>query len=117
MEKMLSGGGQLSGLTLQALIERAVRQGADAIELEFVPEGLEVIYMCGRTGIGEVIEDREAVQALIREVVTQAKLERRSRGVIKWVHEGRTYDIRAEQYDQFGEIAFRLSLRKSRRSA
>lgn len=105
------------GLTLQSLIETAIRHRADAIELEYVPEGLEVIYMKGDIGLGGVVADRESIRAIISELVTRAKLERRSHGAFKWAHGGKEYKIRAEQYESFGESAFRLILKKPKQRA
>jgi len=101
-----------SGLTLQALIEAAILKGADTVDLEYVREGLEVTYMSGNIGLGEIVHDRESIETIIGELVTRAKLENKSRGVFKQIHAGREYEVRAEQYESFGESAFRLVLKK-----
>jgi len=111
-EEMLSTGQKATGLTLQSLIETAIQQGADAIELEYVTEGLEVTYVSGSLGIGEVIANRESIKTIINELVTQAKLEHKRRGTFKWIHAGREYEVRVEEYDSFGESAFRLILKR-----
>ena len=112
LEEVLSTSEKTGKLTLRSLIDKGVRQEVDAIELEYVPAGLEVTYFSGPIGIGEVIDDRESANSIISELISQAKLEHRSRGVFKWVHEAQEYEIRAEQYESFGESSFRLILKK-----
>jgi hypothetical protein len=116
-EKMLSGNKKATSQTLHSLLETAVRRGTETIELEYVNEGLEVTYMSGSFGTGEVIDDRKSIETIIDELVTQAKLEDKSRGKFKWIYNEREYEVRAEEYESFGESAFRLIVRKSKRSA
>ena len=116
-EEILSGDKKVTGLTLPSIIETAIRQGAETIELEYVTEGLEVTYMSGSFGIGEVIDNRKSIKTIIDELVTQAELEHKTRGTFKWICDEREYEIRAEQYESFGESAFRLILKKSKKSA
>lgn len=114
---MLSASGKVSRLTLQSLIETAIREGANAIELEYVEEGLEVTYVSGNIGMGEVVDDRASITAIISELILQAKLEHKPRGVFKWVHESRAHEIRVEQFESFGESAFRILLKKPKKRA
>ena len=116
-EEMLSGDKKVTGQTLHSIIKTAVRQGAETIELEYVTEGLEVTYMSGSYGIGEVIDNRKSIKTIIDELVTQAKLEYKTRGTFKWIYDEREYEVRAEEYESFGESAFRLILKKSKQSA
>lgn len=99
-------------LTIQFLIETAIQRGADTIELEYVPEGLEVSYFRGSTGIGEIIDDRESVTVIINDLISRAKLEHKYRGRFKIAHQEREYELWAEQYESFGESAFRLRFGK-----
>ena len=99
---------------LQQMLEEAVSAGADSIELEYVAEGLEVMYMFGSTGSGDVIDDRVLASGIIGLIVDRAKLARKSRGVMNWTFFGRQYNITVEEYDSFGESAFRLRLGKPR---
>ena len=104
-------------ITLWSLFETAVQYGADAIELEYAPEGLEATFMRGDVGIGNVIKDDEAIERIIGELVAQARLEHKSRGIFKWIHKQKEYEVRVEEYESFGESAFRLVLKKSKRRA
>ncbi len=57
---------------------------------------------------GDVIDDRVLASGIIRLIVDRAKLARRSRGVMNWTLFGKQYNITVEEYDSFGESAFRL---------
>jgi len=117
LEKLLSTGRKGAFRTLQSIIETAINTGAAAIELEYVSEGLEVTYVSGSIGIGEVIADRRSAKRIVGELIAQAKLEHKLRGVLKWAHGGRLHKIRVEEYESFGESAFRLILKKPKRRA
>jgi hypothetical protein len=116
-EEMLSGNKKVTDLTLHSIIETAIQQGAETIDLEYVTEGMEVTYVSGSYGVGEVIDNRKSIKTIIDELVTQAKLEQKTRGTFKWIHDEREYEVRAEQYESFGESAFRLIVKKSKQSA
>ncbi len=103
-----------SPLKLNSLIEEALKSGADSIELEYVPEGLEVTYMFGNMGIGEIIDDRSVIREIVRELIREAKLEHQTRGTLQWTSGGKSYKIRVEEYESFGESTFRLVLSKSK---
>jgi hypothetical protein len=99
---------------LQQILEEAVSAGANSIELEYVAEGLEVMYMFGSTGNGYVIDDRMLASGIIRLIVDRAGLARKPRGVMNSMLLGKQYNIAVEEYDSFGESAFRLILGKPR---
>jgi hypothetical protein len=99
---------------LQQILQEAVDGGADSIELEYVEDGLEVSYMLGGTGIGAVLSDHVLASEVIGLIIDRAKLEYKSRGVMSWMLFGRQHNITAEEYDSFGESAFRLILQKPR---
>lgn len=111
---MMSTSKQAQGMTLQSLIETACRQGADTIRMEYVTEGLEVTYARRGLSIYYVVTNREAIRTIVGELVSQAGLEHKARGKFKFVYDGREYEIRAEEYDSFGESAFRLTLKRAR---
>ena len=97
---------------LQEIIEEALQCGADSIELEYTDGGLEISYMAGHTGLGHILTDRTLARELLGLIVASAGLEDKSRGVITWTRAGKPYPIRVEEYDSFGESAFRLKLGK-----
>jgi hypothetical protein len=101
-------------IKLQQMLEEAVSEGADSIELEFVAEGLEVMFVFGSTAVGDVIDDRALAGGIIGLIVDRAKLARKSHGVMNWTLFGGQYKITVEEYDSFGESAFRLRLGKPR---
>ncbi len=95
---------------LQQILQEAVNGGADSIELEYVEDGLEVSYLFGGTGLGAVLSDRVLASEIIELIVDRAKLEYKSRGVMSWLLFGKQHYITVEEYDSFGESAFRLIL-------
>lgn len=94
------------------LLEEARHQGAERVELEYVPEGLEVMYVRGNIGMGEVISNRTAASEIINELIERAHLEHRSRGKFTWQYGGKSQPIHVTTYDSFGETAYRLVLKK-----
>lgn len=98
---------------LQAYLEEAVEAGANAIVLEYVPEGLEVCFMLGDTGAGRILEDSKLAGALMQLIGDRAGLDTKTRGTMTWLVHGQTLKITVEEYDSFGECAFRLKLKKT----
>ncbi len=66
---------------LQDIVERALAEGADSVLLEPVPEGLEVCWMAGNTGLGSVVSTEEG-NRITRFIVRADGLERHDRGVL-----------------------------------
>lgn len=99
---------------LTEILEDAVDSGADSVRLEYVSEGLEVSYMFGNAGLGSVITDPEVEREIIRYIVENARLEKRPRGRMQMDLLGKQYTIMVEEFDHFGESAFKLSLKKSK---
>jgi len=98
---------------LDSIIETAIIDGMDTIELEYVPEGLEVTYVSGNLGVGQVITDRPSAMRIVDDLIARAQLEDKSRGLLTCSHVGNSYDIRVTEYQSFGESAFRLRLKKT----
>ena len=63
--------------SLELLLSHANEQSSDSVELEYVPEGLEITYMFGNTGVGTIVKDGQEIREIIDAVV---KLKRRLRG-------------------------------------
>jgi hypothetical protein len=101
---------------LQQIIEEAMRSGAQSIELQYEAEGLEVSYMVGQRGWGRVLTDRALAEELLCLIIDLAQLENKPRGVISWRRAGQSYPIAVEEYDRFGESAFRLKLGKPQKA-
>jgi hypothetical protein len=97
---------------LQAYLDEAVEGGASAILLEYVPEGLEVCFMLGDTGAGRVLKDSKLAGALMQLIGDRAGLDTKPKGTMTWLVHGQPLVITVEQYDNFGECAFRLKLKK-----
>ena len=102
-------------LKLQSILEEALEKGADSIELEYVSEGLEVSYMLGNIGVGRVIKNRRVIGEIASGLIEQAKLQHKRRGTLAWTYRGKPYKIQVEEYESFGESAFRLIFKTSKR--
>jgi hypothetical protein len=98
---------------LERIIETAIKSETESVTLEYVDEGIEVCFICGNTGIGNVIDDPVMGKGIIRLIVDMAKLENKSKGMMVWTHSGKQYKITVEVYQNFGESAFKLMLNKA----
>jgi len=65
---------------LEQIVEHALLGNADSISLERVPEGLEVCWRVGNTGLGKVVSMAEG-NRITRFIVRAAGLEQHNRGV------------------------------------
>ena len=103
---------------LQNIVERELAGNADSVELEPVPEWLEVCWMVGDTGLGTVVSNKEG-NRITRFIVRAAGLERHDKGVMTMTVAGECREVSVETYEHFGEWAYRLWLvpaRKRRRT-
>ena len=98
---------------LRAYLDEAVEVGANAIILEYVPEGLEVCFMLGDTGAGRILKDSKLAGALMQLIGDRAGLDTKTKGTMTWLVHGQPVRITVEQYDSFGECAFRLKFKKT----
>ena len=69
---------------LNGLFCQAVDADADTLPLERVPEGLEICFFTGGTGVGNVLNDRKLEAELIALVVRRAGLGKRAKGKMNW---------------------------------
>lgn len=95
---------------LQRILDHAAEVGADMVDLERVPEGLEILYCAGPTGVGGLLETPELEAPLVDLIVRRARLTRKSEGSFTCRIQGQTRTIAVEEYDSFGEACFRLKL-------
>lgn len=95
---------------LNRLLSQAVEAGADTVELERVPEGLEISFLAAGAGMGTVLKDHMLEAELIELIVHRAGLDRRIKGKMSWNLRGENCAIAVEEYDSFGESCFRLKL-------
>ena len=83
---------------------------ADKVTLEWTSGGIEVTTYRGSLGIGGVVTDPVA-GSVVEELVTRAKLERKTSGLREASIRGRQMKFIATEYDHFGETAFELRVR------
>ena len=98
---------------LQSILDRAAEAGADMVDLERVPDGLEILYCSGHTGVGGLLETPELEAPLIDLIVRRARLHRKAGGSFTWKVQGQMRTIAVEEYESFGEACFKLKLGRS----
>jgi hypothetical protein len=108
-----TGAARAAEQQLQTYLDEAVEAGANAIVLEYVPEGLEVCFMLGDTGAGRVLEDSKLAGDLMQLIGVRAGLDTKTKGTMTWLVHGQPVGITVEEYDSFGECAFQLKLKKT----
>jgi hypothetical protein len=96
---------------LGGILEEAIDAGANVVELEYVDSGLEACYMFGNMGIGTLIKP-ELEGEVISIIVKKAKLGKRLSGKMQMELNGEKHSIIVEEYESFGETAFKLILEK-----
>lgn len=80
---------------------------ADRVTLEWTSGGIEVTTYRGPAGVGGVLAHPVA-GSVVEELVTRAKLEQRTRGLLEARIRGRQMKFIAKEYDHFGETAFEI---------
>lgn len=97
---------------LEELLQAAVESGVARIDVERVPEGLEIVFVAGSSGLGRIIQDRELESKLIQLIISRSGLEDNAQGKMEWRFAGKVYVIKVEQYESFGEWCCRLKIQK-----
>jgi hypothetical protein len=113
MSKQNNGSETGAEQQLEAYLAEALSAGADEIVLEYVAEGLEVMFMLGDTGAGRVLKDAKLAGALMELIGERAGLETNAKGTMTCEIHGQPVQIAVEEYDSFGECAFRLTLKQT----
>jgi hypothetical protein len=94
---------------LEGYLEEAIGGGADRITFEYVPEGLATCFMVGGIGARRILRDYELGTTLMQHI--GAKLDKQSPGTLTWKILGKPVTFAVEEYDSFGECAFRFTLK------
>jgi hypothetical protein len=92
---------------LDDVLEGLLEIEADRATLEWTSGGIEVTMWRGSHGVGGMLTGPRA-EAIMKEVVARAKLERRSKGTFEARIGHREMKFTAEEYDHFGETAFEI---------
>lgn len=100
---------------LVGVLEEAVEAGADSVGLEREGGDLMVVQYSKRSGLAQGPVPKELEQALVDEIIDRAGLADTSRGEIQIFLAGRDYKVIVDERDDWGESAFNLLLKKSKR--
>ena len=110
--KMQKNKKYLDSSEFSKIMDHAVYEGADSITIEYDDDGLEVCYWFGTTGIADVFVDRDYEEKLIEYIIEAADLENKPKGNIVVELHGTEHTINVEEYNHFGESAFKLTFKK-----
>jgi len=94
--------------TLERFAAKAIRLGAELLEVEYKHGYEEVFAATGALGfeIGRLRSSGKAAAALRQE------LHQCTRRKLRIVVDGHTYELRGRSYDSFGEEAYQVQLRR-----
>ena len=98
---------------LQEIIDEATGTNTDSVEIEYAKEGgLEVIFMSGNIGFGGILVNRELESAVMTLIHEKSGMKNTASGMLQWGSHGKNLEILVEEYENFGETAFRLIFQK-----
>lgn len=98
---------------LRRMLEHAIKTNAEYVELEYEDGDLFVYFGSGNTSFGSVFVNRDLIGLLIDTIVDRAQLRDRMKGRFSMNILGKDYNITVMQYDNFGEPAFNLRIKKA----
>jgi hypothetical protein len=93
---------------LSGILREAVQTGSDKVELERVPDGLEICFTKAGSGIALMLSDPDLEEALFDLIVQRSGVKKRATGKMEWKVLGKTRSIQVKEYNSFGETCFRL---------
>ncbi len=97
---------------LNKILTDAAAHGAEAVEFEFNSgRQLEVTFHAGNMGIGSLL-DRESGNAIMDAIYEQ---QRKLRGQVRLTVQNRDYLFRIQDFDSFGDTAYRVAIRLAKR--
>ena len=99
---------------LVRVLEEAAQAGADSVGLEWEDRDLVVYLYFGDTGLGAVSIPRDLQGPVLGELVKGANLTVKPKGKMAVKLLGNEYDVFVKEYEDFGESAFNLTLKKKR---
>ena len=97
---------------LVRVLEDAVRAGVDSMELEWEGQDLFAFQCLGHAAVGTAPFPRELQGPVLEELVKRAGLGDKPRGKMLVTLLGEKYEVPVKEYENFGESAFVLKLKK-----
>ena len=97
---------------LVRVLEDAVRAGVDSVELEWEGRDLYAYQCLGHAAVGTAPFPRELQGPVLEELVKRAGLGDKPRGKMLVTLLGKEYEVPVKEYENFGESAFVLKLKK-----
>jgi hypothetical protein len=97
---------------LVRVLEEAVQAGVDSVELEWEGRDLFAFQCLGHAAVGTAPFPRELQGPVLEELVKRAGLGDKPRGKLPVTLLGEKYEVPVKEYENFGESAFVLKLKK-----
>ena len=97
---------------LTRILEAAALAGVESIGLEWQGDDLLVFHDTGSKGCVATKIAKPLQLELIAEIVSRAQIGRRHKGNMRLPLLGQDYSVAVEEYDRFGESAYKLTLKK-----
>jgi hypothetical protein len=97
---------------LVRVLEEAVQAGVDSVELEWEGRNLFVFQCLGHAAVGTAPFPRELQGPVLEELVKRAGLGDKPRRKMLVTLLGEKYEVPVKEYENFGESAFVLKLKK-----
>lgn len=98
---------------LQEIIDEATGTKTDSVEIEYAKEGsLEVTFMSGNIGFAGILVNRELESAIMTLIHERSGMKNTASGMLHWGSRGKNLEILVEEYENFGETAYKLTFPK-----
>ena len=101
---------------LTRILEGAIRAGADSVGLERESGGLSVVQYTRNSGLAVGPIPKELEQTLVEEIIDRSGLADNPRGEIHINLAGKDYRVIVDERSDFGESAFNLLLKRSKKA-
>ena len=99
---------------IRSILEDAINAKAEMVEFEYADDGLEVCFIVCNIGLGGTLISHEMETKVIATIIELAKLHGKARGKIQIELLVKPLIIIVEEYQSFGESAFRMKLEKTK---
>jgi hypothetical protein len=99
---------------LVRILERAVKAGADCLEIETEGQDVVAYQYSGGTGIGAEAIPNDIKDAVLKEISHRANLRHKPTGSILITLAGEEYELFVKEDDRFGGLTLRMNRTRKR---
>ena len=105
--------GEVAFQELVRILEKAVQAGADSVGLEWEDRDLVVYLYFGDAGLGTVSIPQYLQEPVLGELIKGANLAVKLKGKMAVMLLRNEYEVFVNEYENFGESAYNLTLKKA----